>query len=259
MTTARINDVELYYESYGRGLPVVLTEGFAGTTAMWAPQVKAVSDKRRLVLYDIRGQGRSGSPRAASAYSLDLAVDDLYQLLRQLGAEQAVVGGLSLGGYISLHFYRAHPEMVRALVLADTGPGYRNPERRRQWQEECEERARLLETGGTHAFAHSAWAADDYYAPHAALLRLDPLGLANVGRGIMSSAWGVELLSQIRVPTLILCGEHDTPFLAATDYMAGVIPGARKVIIPNACHASNLDNADAFNAALLAFLDEIGV
>jgi len=250
------NGVGIYYETYGEGIPLVLSEGFVGTTESWAPQIPALSRRCRLILYDIRGQGQSDAPADPAAYSVEQAVEDLYRLLRHLGIEKAVVGGLSLGGYLSLHFYDRHPEMVMGLIIIDSGPGYRNEERRRQWAQECEERAALIERGGMHAFAHSAFAADDYYTPHVRLLRLNPVGIANVSRRIMAHAAAVEILPRINVPTLLICGEHDRAFLAATDYMAEKIAGARKVIIPDACHASNLDQPDVFNRAVLDFLQQ---
>lgn len=249
-----VDGVGIYYETHGQGVPLVLSEGFVGSTASWAPQVPVLSQRCRLILYDLRGQGQSDAPADPVAYSVNQAVEDLYRLLRQLGVERAVVGGLSLGGYLSLHFYDQHPEMVLGLIIIDSGPGYRNEERRRQWAQECEERAVLIERGGMHAFAHSAFAADDYYTPHVRLLHLNPVGIANVSRRIMAHAAAVDILPRIDVPTLLICGEHDRPFLAATDYMAEKIAGATKVIIPDACHASNLDQPEAFNRAVLDFL-----
>ena len=67
----------------------------------------------------------------------------------------------------------------------------------------------------------------------------------------------IESLERISVPTLVLVGANDTPFLAGTDYMANKIPNARKVVIEDAGHASNIDQPEAFNAAVLAFLDEV--
>ncbi|MFQ5878884.1 MAG: alpha/beta fold hydrolase [Dehalococcoidia bacterium] len=259
MPKLMVDGVNIYYEVHGAGFPLVLTHGFAGTTQMWRPQVPALSQRYRLILYDMRGHGQSDSPPSLTDYSLDIALNDLYQLLRHLGAEQAVVGGLSLGGYLSLHFYRQHSEMVRALILADTGPGYRNPQRRQEWDRVCIARAEILEEGGMAAFAQSPYAASDYYTPPDLLLKLNPIGLANVSRAVMAGAWGVEIVPQINVPTLVICGERDTDFIPATDYMAATIPDARKVIIANAGHGSNVDDSEAFNRAVLDFLAETGV
>jgi pimeloyl-ACP methyl ester carboxylesterase len=76
-------------------------------------------------------------------------------LLRRCGIDHAVIGGLSLGGYMSLAFHLAHPEMVRALMLFDTGPGFRNPEARRVWNERAQQRADDLETRGFAALGQS--------------------------------------------------------------------------------------------------------
>lgn len=257
MPKVNVDGVQIYYEVHGQGTPLVLIEGFASTTAIWHPQIPVLSRHCQLILHDLRGQGQSDVPQERDAYSVDHAVNDLYRLLRYLGIEQAVIGGISLGGYLSFHFYDRHPDMVKGLVIIDAGPGYRSEERRRQWARECEERAEIIERGGMHAFLHSAWAADDYYTPHVQMLRLDPVGVANVSRGIMSSASAVDILPRVQVPTLLICGEYDTGFLAATDYMAGKIPGARKVIIPDACHACHQDQPEIFNTVVLDFLAEI--
>lgn len=259
MPKLAVDGVNIYYEVHGQGTPLVLTHGFAGTTYMWRPQVAALSQRCRLILYDMRGHGQSDSPPALAAYSLEIALNDLHQLLRHLGAEQAVVGGLSLGGYLSLHFYRQHPEMVRALLLADTGPGFRNPQRREEWDRACFARAELLEKGGMEAFANSPFASFDYYTPRELLLKLDPIGLANVSRAVMAGAWGVEIVPQVAVPTLVVCGERDADFIPATEYMAAAIPNARKAIIANAGHGANVDNPEAFNRAVLDFLSELGI
>lgn len=255
-----VDGAGIHYEVNGAGVPFLMTHGFVGTTRMWEGQVAAFSRSYRFITYDIRGHGQSDAPRDRSLYTLDIAVNDMHRLLKHLQAERAVVGGLSLGGFLSLAFYKKHPEMVRALVLCDTGPGYRSPERARPWMEQCVQRADILERGGMKAFAESPYAVLDYYTPRDLMLKLDPIGCANVARGIMADALGIiEVLEKVTVPTLIICGERDTDFIPATEYMHARIKGAEKLIIPNASHGVNIDQPEVFDRAVLDFLKRNGI
>src|SRR2546429_6068389 len=139
--------VELEYEAGGDGAAVLLTHGYGATGRMWDAQ-RAALDGYRLITWDMRGHGRTQSPADPARYSIEATVADMRALLLHLGATRAVIGGLSLGGYASLAFYGSHPEMVRALVVCDSGPGYRNPAAREAWNARAQERARELEAGG---------------------------------------------------------------------------------------------------------------
>ena len=255
MPKVRVNNIELYYQSHGQGYPVVFLHGFVGTVDMWQPQVPVLSREYRFIIYDARGHGQSESPSSPEQYSADIVVEDLVQLLESLGIEKAVVGGLSMGGYQSLRFYLRHPQMVAALILMDTGPGYRNPVRREEWNCQQEERAKLLEAQGIEAFAVGA----PSYTPRDLILKQNPVGLAHMARKVVGQhdSWVIENLGTIKVPTLILVGEKDTPFLQAAEYMSKTIPGAQYMIIPKAGHAANQDNVEVFNRAVLDFLSKL--
>jgi pimeloyl-ACP methyl ester carboxylesterase len=253
MPTAHLNGTELYYEDHGSGYPILLTHGYASTSAMWAPQVEPLTERYRLITWDMRGHGASDSPEEASAYSEAHTVADMAALLGDLGVERAVIGGLSLGGYMSLGFYLAHPEMVTALILCDTGPGYRNPKGREAWNETAFRRAERFEEQGLDALGRS---------PEVAMVRSrhrSAAGLARAARGMLAQFDDrvIASLDRIAVPTLIIVGANDTPFLAGTDYMASKIPGARKVVIPDAGHSANIDQPEAFNQAVLNFLADV--
>lgn len=257
MPKDRVNDIELYYEVHGQGYPVVFLHGFAGTTNMWHPQVSVLSQEYQFIVYDARGHGQSESPPLPDQYSADIVVEDLFQLLGSLGIEKAVVGGLSMGGYQSLRFYLRHPQMVSALILMDTGPGYRNPVRREEWNRQLEERANVLETQGIEAFAVDA----PTYTPRELLLKMKPIGLANMARKVVAQhdSWVIENLGEIKVPTLVLVGEKDTPFLQAAEYISKAISGAQYMVIPEAGHAANQDNVEVFNRAVLDFLRKLNL
>lgn len=255
MPKVRVNGIELCYEVHGQGYPVVFLHGYSSTLNLWQPQVPVLSREYRFVIYDARGHGQSESPPSADQYSADIVVEDLYQLLGILEIEKAVVGGLSMGGYQSLRFYLYHPQMVTALILMDSGPGYRNPTHRDEWNRQQEERANLLETRGIEALAGDAAGT----IRRDIMLNQNPIGLAHMARKVVAQhdSWVIENLGEIRVPTLVLVGENDVAFLAAAQYMARAIPGAQHVVIPEAGHASNLDNTEAFNRAVLDFLSKL--
>jgi pimeloyl-ACP methyl ester carboxylesterase len=255
MPTAFIHGINIYYEDYGSGFPVLMSHGYSATGRMWVPQVEALRPRYRLISWDMRGHGQTDSPESVDQYSEELTVADMCGLLEHLGIREAVVGGLSLGGYMSLAFYLRHPQMVRALVLSDTGPGYRKDEARETWNRMAEERARAFEEQGLDALGSGA------EALATALQHRSARGLALSARGMLaqSDSHVIDALPDIRVPTIVIVGEQDQPFLAATDYMAAKIPGARKVVIEGAGHAANIERAKAFNAVLLEFLDSLGV
>ncbi len=253
MAEAQINGIRLHYETAGDGPAVLLSHGYSATGRMWAPQMEALKDRYRIIAWDMRGHGETESLDDPAQYSEALTVADMRGLLQHLGAERAVVGGLSLGGFMSLAFHLAHPEMVRALVLCDTGPGYRSPDARAGWNRAAEKRALDLEARGLDALGSST------EVRATARYHRSAQGLAHSARGMLAQfdARIIDHLPAIDVPTLVIVGEKDEPFIGASEYMTAKIPGARMEIIPGAGHAANLDNPDHFNRVLRAFLDSL--
>ena len=96
---------------------------------MWHAQISALIAHHWVIVWDMRGHGESDNPADPAAYSEALTVKDMAALLHHCGIDRAVIGGLSLGGYMSLAFHLAHPEMVSALMLFDTGPAFATPRR----------------------------------------------------------------------------------------------------------------------------------
>ncbi|RLC59094.1 MAG: alpha/beta hydrolase [Chloroflexi bacterium] len=254
MAEAQINGIRIRYDTSGDGPAVLLTHGYSATGRMWAPQIKALKDRYRMITWDMRGHGETESPNDPTQYSETLTLADMAGLLEFLKEDSAVVGGLSLGGFMSLAFHLAHPEVVRALVLCDTGPGYRNPEARAGWNRAAEKRALDLEARGMDALGSSS------EVRATARYHRSAQGLAHAARGMLAQvdARIIDHLPEIRVPTLVIVGELDEPFIGASEYMAAKIPGARLEVIPGAGHAANLDNPDHFNRVLSAFLDSLG-
>jgi len=240
--------VKIHYEDHGHGPPILLSHGYGATCRMWNAQISALVARYRVIVWDMRGHGETDDPEDPAAYSAALTVEDMAALLRRCAIGRAVIGGLSLG-YMSLAFHLAHPDMVSALMLFDTGPGFRNAGTRRTWNERAQQRARDLEARGVAALG----ASDEIRASKHRSAR----GLAGAARGMLAQADDhiIAGLDKIAVPTLVLVGADDTHFLAAADYMARKIPGATRVTIPDAGHASNLHQPAAFNRAVQDFLE----
>jgi pimeloyl-ACP methyl ester carboxylesterase len=150
---------------------------------------------------------------------------------------------------MSLGFHIAHPARVRALVLCDTGPGFRNPDARAAWNERALARAQELEANGLAALRGGREA---QLGTHRSAR-----GLAGAARGMLAQFDDslIQSLPTIRVPALVLVGSEDTNFLGAAAYMTAKVAGARKAVIDGAGHAANLDRPIAFNAAVGEFLD----
>lgn len=246
--------VNIYYEVHGQGLgdapPLILTHGYSSTSAMWQGQIGALSKRHKLILWDMRGHGQSDYPEDPKAYSEALTVGDIAALLDQVGARTAIVGGLSLGGYMSLAFYRAHPERVSALLIIDTGPGFKKDDAREVWNKRALDTAERFEREGLEVLKSAS-------RERSTVSHRDASGLARAARGMLTQrdARVIESLPEIAVPSLVVVGADDTPFLAASDYMAAKIPGAKKVVIPAAGHAVNIDQPQAFIEAVVPFLD----
>ncbi|UYN95501.1 MAG: alpha/beta fold hydrolase [Enhydrobacter sp.] len=245
------NGVKIHYEVHGSGPTLLLSHGYSSTCRMWDGQIAALKDRYQVVVWDMRGHGESDYPADQSLYSEDLTVADMKALLDRVGAAQAIVAGLSLGGYMSLAFHATHPERVRALMLFDTGPGFKKDEARVKWNETAHKRAADLEARGLAALNTS----DEVKLTR----HRDASGLARAARGMLAQQNDrvIRSLESVKVPTLVLVGADDTNFIAATDYMAAKIAGAAKAVIPDAGHAANLHQPARFNQAVEAFLAKL--
>ena len=249
MATLEREGVALHYTIHGSDRsrsPILATHGFGASGAMWEPNLEALTDSRRVLTWDMRGHAQSQAPADPQAYGVEQSLGDMLALLELLGAADPVLMGMSLGGYLSLAFLARHPERVSALVLVDTGPGFRREEPRAEWNAEVERTAAGLERDGLSALP----------ARPEAGRHIDATGLINTARRVMAQhdARVIESLDQIRAPTLVVVGADDANFIRPAEYMAKRIPGARMVVLERAGHAANIDAAAGFNDAVREFL-----
>ena len=261
---ATVNGIRLAYSDTGEGSPVVLlVHGFPLNRSMWDPQRGALrSIGARVIAPDLRGFGASEAG-PAGPLTMDQHADDLVGLLDALGVREPVVYvGLSMGGYVGFAVWRRHPERVRAFVLADTRatadtPAGRNDRLRiALLAEELDSPQPAMEAMLPRLFSpHLRAGALPEQLVRGMMASSSPRAVADGQRGLAARADSLSTLATISVPTLVIVGEHDV--LTPPDEsrrIAESIPGARLVTIDQAGHMSNLENAEAFNEAMLGFL-----
>lgn len=260
MPSATINGLEIAYTDQGAGTPVVFIHGYPLNRTMWEPQVKGLSDKARVIAIDLRGHGESQAPIWLT--TVDIYADDVRGLLDHLGIDKAVIAGFSMGGYVALAFMRRYPERARGLILADTRPQPDAPEgKAARFQS-----ALTAQQKGAGAIAEamigrlvSQKSLDErpqlVQQARAIMESIPVQGIAGDLMAMAERPDSVEMLSSIRVPTLVVVGEVDalTP-PADSQLMAERIAGAKLVTIPGAAHLSNMEEPDTFNRAVGDFL-----
>jgi pimeloyl-ACP methyl ester carboxylesterase len=272
VSVARSADgTEIFYRASGDGLPLLLCAASFSTHLHWEHQQEDLAGDFRVVAWDYRAHGRSGAPISMDQYRFDLVVEDLGSVHRAAaGDEPAVVGGLSIGGLVSLVYALEHPERVRAIVLVNTGPGFKNPDALKQWETQLEKAAARLEERGIERYLEGRRARDEILglepdSPRAqrareGVIASSPEALARFARGVAAKIPGViDRLARIDAPTLILVGEHDPFFHRAGEVMAAKLPRARKQVVEGAGHVLNLDQPERFEGALRTFLRDEGL
>lgn len=258
-----MNGNETYYIDTGASdaLPVILIHGFPFNHEMWEPQLQALQDRFRVIAYDLRGHGKSGV--GDGQYTLEFFVDDLVGLLDHLKIARACLCGLSMGGYIALRAVERNPDRVAALILADTQAKADSNEAKLKRGSAI----KSVKTNGVNpyadSFVKSVFASQSFTTKRDAVEKIRRIIQSNSSTGICGALLALasrtettEALAAIRVPTLILVGEHDalTP-PSASQEMKDRIHQSEIHIIPNAAHMSNLENSEAFNRYVVKFLD----
>lgn len=252
----------LAHADVGHGLPVVLLHAFPLNRTMWEPQIAALFGECRCIVPDLRGFGES--PRGGP-YSMDRHADDVAALLDVLQVERAVVGGLSMGGYVALAMWRRHRDRVRALMLADTRAGADTAEGR-QKRDDLIAVARKEGSSGVAERQITGLVGKSTREKQPELVdRVRSIMDGESEEGIIGALEAMKgrpdstaLLGEIDVPTLVVVGDEDTvtpPKEARAMHEA--IRGSRLEIIPGAGHLSNLERPAAFNAALSDFVGSL--
>ena len=261
---SKIHGFEMAYEDTGAvGTPLLLIHGFPLDRTLWIAQTNGLADIVRVIAPDLRGAGESGLP--SGAVTMDTYADDLSALLDSLGVKSAIVGGLSMGGYIAFAFYRKYPHRVRALILADTRAQPDSPEA----QKGRDENAALARDKGAGAIADKMLpkmltpktleSRPEVGKAVRELMARQPVeGVVAELMALRDRPDSTPTLAQISVPTLIIVGAEDTLTPPNdSEMMRDAIRGARLVAIPNAAHLSNFEQPDVFNSAAREFLKSL--
>lgn len=261
MPTVPTYDIETYYEIAGEGEPIVFIHGAAGSHDDWHPQVRHLSDRFKVVTYDIRGHGKSGG--SDRKYSCELFADDLNGLITALELERPVVCGLSLGGMIAQQYAVRHQSGLAGLVLADTAvaSALTLSDKLQKWMFPMSLvkwyiRRKTPEDYARWSFKYFDMKDDVREYLIQEQLRIDQTEFLK----LMDAIYGFKLLNlaSIKVPTLVVLGENERKAVFShADKMIELIEGSKKVVIPDAGHASNLENPPEFNRVLDEFLEHV--
>lgn len=258
MSYADVNGQRLYYEdSGGDGPPIVFSHGFLMDHEMFAPQVAALAPEFRVITWDERGFGATDFDGKPFTY-WDTAHDCL-GLLDHLGIEQAVLAGMSQGGYLSMRAALVAPERVRALVLIDTQPGAEDPEKVPLYQGMLEAWATEGPSDALAEVVAGIIIADPDHNPYwiAKWQAWPQERIVEPGRCLLERDDELRTrLSEITCPALVIHGTEDTaiPVSAAEELASGLAGADGLVLVEGAAHASNLTHPDQVNPPLLAFL-----
>lgn len=271
MPTAYVNGVELYYEVTGDGFPLVFSHEYAGDYRSWEPQARFFSRRYKVVTYNHRGFPPSGVPTDPGAYSQDILIEDLYQLLRYLQISTAHIAGLSMGANVALNFGLRHPEMCTSLVVAGCGAGSVNPE---QFAQEMKDVVEHLEKVGMREFAElfsqgparvqfRRKDSRGWYEFRKQLAEHSAIGSTLIMKGVQLRRPSIFLLKatlkELQVPTLLLIGDEDEACIEPTIFMKRHIPRAGLAVFPQSGHAINLEEPDFFNCVMQDFLTKVEI
>jgi 3-oxoadipate enol-lactonase len=261
-----VDGVSIFFHDEGQGEPLVLIHGFPLTSDLFQPQRAALSHRFRVITPDLRGMGRSDTLPDASDYSMATYADDIVALLDALGIGQAVVGGMSMGGYVVLALLRRHPERVKGAILLNTRANADSDEGRAG-------RYKMIEQAqdegvGTIADAMLPKMLTEQTRVErpelAAFVRemmagVPVAGIVGALSAMAARPDSTDLLSRIAVPALIIVGSADnvTPPSAA-EAMQAAIPDAQLVVIDGAAHAANLERPDEVNRAIEQWMARFG-
>ena len=267
------DDVKLYYEETGSGLPVVFVHEFAGDYRSYEMQMRYFGQRYRCIAYNARGYPPSDVPKDPAKYSQSRARDDIRAVLDALKIEQAHIVGLSMGGFATLHFGFTYPARARSLVVAGCGYGAA-PDKRAQFAAEAEAAAAHFESQ-TMAKAAEGYALGPTrvqfqnkdrrgWAEFAnQLAEHSTEGSALTMRGVQARRPSlfdlVEQMKSITAPTFVMTGDEDWPCLEPALLMKRAISTAALVVMPNAGHAINLEDPAAFNRHIADFFHSVDV
>jgi pimeloyl-ACP methyl ester carboxylesterase len=261
MPTAPVNGQRIHFEDTGGdGPPVVFSHGLFMDHEMFAPQVAALSGRYRVITWDERGHGGTAGP-ALAPFSYYDSADDLAALLAHLCIGQAVLAGMSQGGFLSLRAALTHPGLAKALILIDTEAGVEDPARMAGYMQLVDDWMANGLSDGTADFMEATILGEGWAGAGAWRAKWRKLAPHNV-RACMDCLAGRDdvtaKLAGIDVPALVIHGEADAAIaLSLAEVLARELPQAELVVVPGAGHAANLTHPEIVNSAIERFLSRV--
>ena len=257
-----INGISVFLEGNSKNKSIVFIHGFPYDSTMWRAQIDEFNEKYFCVAYDIRGLG--DSPAGDGQYTMESFVDDLELILTELKLDKPVLCGLSMGGYIGLRALERFENKFSAVVLCDTRSEADNNEGKLKRSAAI----KRINSEGIAPFAKDFITncyGDHYKQNHKEEFErritkssgFDPVGVKGSLLAMLGRNDTMEYLGKIKIPTLIICGEHDalTP-LPVMKAMADKINNAEFVIVKNSGHMSPIENPEEVNEAIKKFLEK---
>ncbi len=270
MPVATVNDMNLYYEISGEGFPIVLAHGYCTSIRLWKHQIPRLAQKYQVIAYDARGHGLSTAPAGKEHYTLGKLVEDLYGLLRFLNISQAYIAGHSMGGATAIGFAAKYPEMTKAALIFNIDGGHQpsDPQADREAAETRQRAQQLVRERGLADYARQQIATkmaprfvlEDEAEQQAFIERYahQPVsGYLGVGEALpWREPWLTEAARSLRMPVLIIAGTEDVMHRGA-ELLHQRLPQSQLVLLENAPHDSMNARPEAFNKALLDYLDHL--
>lgn len=259
MPFATVNKIKFYYETAGRGTPVIFLHGFTLDLRMWARQVEHFSKNYKTFAYDSRGHGQSDCP--ASGYSRDDRVSDLYRLARYLKLGKFHLVGLSMGGATALGYALDHPDDLLSLTLVDSAAGGYKPPSKYQ-----DLRQVAVEQGVEEAKRRWMKSTLFYFLNRNESLKEE---LREMMKGHCGQLWldhkrgkykdrdDVSLSAHLKIPTMIFVGEKDRFFLPLAKTLHENIENSELDIVAGVGHMLNMEAPQRFNMRLEQFLNRV--
>lgn len=270
MATIEIRKFRMNYKVAGKGFPLLFVHGLGGSIENWDDQFPVFSKKYRVYTIDLRGHGESEIPE--KSYSLDSFTDDVVEFLKVHGVEKCYYVGLSMGGMIGQNLALNHPDLLQALVLADTAstPGLDKRPDMEEARNLFETSAKIAEEKGRAPLADATIGMmftknfidnhpDKVEKVKKRLSDGPSMGYVRAIRNIFLT--DIDLLpeiGEIKIPTLVIVGRQDilTP-LKASEIIHETIRASRLEIIDDCGHVSCIEKPDEFNKILMGFLHEM--
>jgi pimeloyl-ACP methyl ester carboxylesterase len=261
---ADINGITMAFTSTGEGPAILLIHGFPLNHRLWQPQAVALANAGyQVVTPDLRGFGETDAPEGP--YSMNLFADDMIALLDHLGIEKAVVGGMSMGGYVLLNILERYPQRVAAAAFVVTRSDADNEAGKERRQALADEVMRNGSIVAANAFAAVLFADDTPTTRPAMVSEVkawmqsnSPQGLAGALMAMRNRKDSTLLLPNFYSPAIVIgAGEDKAIPPENSRLLAANLPDSRLVVIPNAGHMVTLEQPEAVNAALQEFLDQV--